>query len=181
VRSICQTALKAELAPLLVVTGAHQREVQNDLQDLPVLFVHNPDWQSGQSSSIKAGVRALLNNSELGEFDNRSEAAILLLADQPQVTQALLRALVECYHQTQAAIIAPWLGERRGNPVLFKRSTFADLLTLQGDVGGRALFKRFPVLDLPWDDPAMLLDVDTPQDYERLKEIAFPKKQNRQI
>jgi molybdenum cofactor cytidylyltransferase len=70
-----------------------------------------------------------------------------------------------------SAIVAPLiLEERRGNPVLFDRVTFPDLLSLQGDVGGRAIFHKHKVEFLPWHDDALLLDVDTPEDYQRLIE-----------
>ncbi|MBW7918094.1 MAG: nucleotidyltransferase family protein, partial [Anaerolineales bacterium] len=61
--------------------------------------------------------------------------------------------------------------ERRANPVLFDRVTFADLLQLKGDVGGRAIFHKYKVDYLPWHDETLLLDVDTPEDYERLRRL----------
>ena len=67
-----------------------------------------------------------------------------------------------------APIVAPLVDGRRGNPVLFDRSTFPELLALTGDVGGRALFSRYPIEWLPWLDAAVLLDVDTPDEYRKL-------------
>jgi CTP:molybdopterin cytidylyltransferase MocA len=58
--------------------------------------------------------------------------------------------------------------DQRANPVLFDRDTFADLLTLEGDVGGRAIFHKHRVEYLPWHDERLLLDVDTPEMYARL-------------
>ena len=60
--------------------------------------------------------------------------------------------------------------EQRANPVLFDRVTFPDLLTLEGDVGGRAIFSKYQVEYLPWHDDRLLLDVDKPEDYQRLIE-----------
>jgi molybdenum cofactor cytidylyltransferase len=57
---------------------------------------------------------------------------------------------------------------KRANPVLFDRSTFADLRSISGDVGGRALFSKYPVEWLPWNDTLLLMDVDTPADYQNL-------------
>jgi molybdenum cofactor cytidylyltransferase len=51
---------------------------------------------------------------------------------------------------------------------MFDRVTFDDLLSLTGDTGGRSLFSRYPVMWLPWHDPSLLLDVDTPEDYQKL-------------
>jgi molybdenum cofactor cytidylyltransferase len=68
-------------------------------------------------------------------------------------------------------IVAPLiLEERRGNPVLFDRSTFSDLLALRGDSGGRSLFSKHHVQYMPWHDASLLLDVDTEEDYRRLVE-----------
>jgi len=60
---------------------------------------------------------------------------------------------------------------RRSNPVLFDRSTFNDLRSLSGDTDGRAVFARYPIAYLPWRAASILLDVDTPEDYARLKEL----------
>ena len=82
----------------------------------------------------------------------------------------LLSALVEEYRWTLGPIIAPMVEDRRANPVLFDRVTFGRLLDLQGDTGGRAVFSQFRVDWLPWSDALLLLDVDTPEDYQRLRE-----------
>jgi molybdenum cofactor cytidylyltransferase len=61
--------------------------------------------------------------------------------------------------------------DRRANPVLFDRATFPDLMALKGDVGGRGVFSKYKVTYLPWYDEALLLDVDTPEQYQRLKDL----------
>jgi molybdenum cofactor cytidylyltransferase len=65
-------------------------------------------------------------------------------------------------------IVAPLIADRRGNPVLFDRVTFPDLLKLSGDVGGRALFREYPVEYIPWHDEQLLFDVDNEDDYRKL-------------
>jgi molybdenum cofactor cytidylyltransferase len=70
-----------------------------------------------------------------------------------------------------SSIIAPLVLEnRRANPVLFDRVTFPDLLKLEGDIGGRAIFSKYKVEYMPWHDDRLLLDVDNPEDYQRLVE-----------
>ena len=115
----------------------------------------------GQSSSIRKGLDAA---------STRSGAVLFLLADQPQISAVLIRKLIEEQSQSAAPIVAPMVDGQRGNPVLFSRETFDDLLKLSGDVGGRALFSRYSVKWVPWHDPAPLVDVDTPADYQRLLE-----------
>lgn len=161
VRRIARTALAAGLAPVVVVTGAHGAKVRAAVEDLPVVPLDNPDWESGQSSSIIRGVRSL--PAETG-------AAAFLLSDQPQVPAPLIRQLVGLHARTLASIVAPQTGGRRANPVLFDRRTFPDLLALRGDTGGRAIFARHPVAWMPWHDETLLLDVDTEEDYRRLLE-----------
>ncbi len=166
VRVVAQTALAAGLSPVVVVTGANAGAVSATVQALPVQIVQNKAWESGQSSSIQAGIRALApdvlpTNGSVG-------AALFLLCDQPQVTPHVIQALVERHATQAAAIVAPLAGDRRANPVLFDRDTFGELLVLHGDVGGRAIFAHHRVDYLPWHDESLLLDVDTEEGYRRL-------------
>jgi len=162
-RRVAETALDAGLSPVVVVTGANAEAVESAVKDLDVKIVRNKNWQSGQASSIVSGVKALPQNIGGGLF---------LLADQPQIGAEVLRALVETHAQSLPAILAPLVrGERRANPVLFDRVAFPDLLALTGDTGGRVLFGKYRVEYIPWLDEVLLFDVDTPEDYERLKEL----------
>ncbi len=162
VRHIAETALRAGLWPVVVVTGFHATDVESVLTDLPVSIAYNAEYQQGQSASIRKGVSAL---------PQHTGAAVFLLADQPQISIEVIRALDELHTQELAPIIAPLvLEERRANPVLFDQVTFPDLLQLEGDVGGRAIFSKFKVEYIPWHDDRLLFDVDKPEDYQRLVE-----------
>jgi molybdenum cofactor cytidylyltransferase len=160
VRAVARTALEAGLWPVVVVTGANSSSVEAAVQGLDVHVVHNDDWQSGQGSSIRTGSTALDNDTVGG--------AIFLLTDQPQVTTSILQALVEKHAAGLHPIVAPMVIDQRANPVLFDRSTFKDLAAIEGDVGGRAIFHKHRVEYLPWHDDRLLLDVDTPEMYQRL-------------
>jgi molybdenum cofactor cytidylyltransferase len=160
IRHIARTALGAGLSPVVIVAGAHTTEIRAVVADLPVTLIHNPDWEAGQSTSVRCGLRALPDT--IG-------SAIFLLADQPQIPIELVTALKDQHAQTLTPIVAPLIDDRRGNPVLFDRVTFADLLSLTGDVGGRAAFAKHPIAYVPWHDANLLLDVDTPEDYQRLR------------
>lgn len=162
VEQVVSTALEAGLSPVIVVTGAYHDQVVTLLNNETVQVIHNLDWESGQSSSVKSGLKAL--PAEIG-------GTIFLLVDQPHVSETLIRALVELHSSTLAPIIAPLVKGQRANPVLFDRDTFPDIATLQGDQGGRALFSRYPVRWLEWQDESVLLDVDSPKDYQRLLDM----------
>ena len=162
VRAVVKKALTAGLRPVVVVTGAQAEAVEAAVSEMDVMIVRNENWRNGQASSITKGVASL---------EEKTGAAIFLLTDQPQVSVEVLRALMERHRRERPAIVAPLiLEERRANPVLFDQVTFQDLLSLQGDVGGRAIFHKHIVGFLPWHDDALLLDVDTPEDYQRLIE-----------
>jgi molybdenum cofactor cytidylyltransferase len=156
-RRAAQTALAAGLDPVIVVTGAHAEAVEAALQGLPVHITRNQAWSQGQSASIRAGLQGL----EAG-------GAVFLLADQPQVTRHVLDALKSRHAEGLFPIVAPLIADRRGNPALFDRQTFPELRTLQGDVGGRAIFRNHPVEYLPWHDESLLFDVDSEDDYRKL-------------
>ncbi len=162
VRHVAETALAAGIEPLLVVTGADADATEAALNGLPVWVVRNANWQDGQSSSVKAGLAALPNG--VG-------ASIFLVVDQPQLPVALIEALRAEHATSLAPIVAPLVDGHRSNPVLFDRSTFADFVALEGDVGGRAIFSRHQVTWLPWLDASLAIDVDEPEDYDRLRSL----------
>ena len=157
-----KTALKAGLDPVKVVTGADHREVRRAVAHLPVDTVHNPAWEEGQSTSVQAGLKAL---------SSRVGGALFLLADQPHIPPELVKALRAAHAESHAPIVATMVEGQRANPVLFDRKVFPDFQSLRGDVGGRVLFERYQPLYVPWKDPVITLDVDTPGDFRRLKEI----------
>lgn len=168
VRAVAKTALEAGLSPVLVVTGANATGIETAVKDLGVQILRNKEWESGQASSIRTGIKSLLPGSAPLHGPGIAGGAIFLLADQPQVTTSILRALVEKHAEGLYPVVAPMVMDRRANPVLFDRITFAELLSLEGDVGGRAIFHKHRVEYLPWHDDRLLLDVDTPEMYQRL-------------
>jgi molybdenum cofactor cytidylyltransferase len=162
IHNITNTALRANLDPIIVVTGAFENQVLDALDGLPVQTASNLNWEKGQSSSIKTGLFAL--PPETG-------AAVFLLVDQPLVTDLLIRSLIDLHSKTLSPIIAPLIDGRRANPVLFDRITFMDFMKLVGDTGGRSLFSSYQVSWLDWYDSNAALDIDTLEDYEQLLDL----------
>jgi molybdenum cofactor cytidylyltransferase len=149
------------LEPVIVVTGAWATETQDALTGLAVQVIHNPEWETGQSTSVRAGINAL---------PEQTAAAIFLQGDQPYISTELIQNLVKSYKQTRPTILAPYVGGKRSNPVLFDRSIFKVLCQLQGDAGARSIFAQYPPTSLIWSDERLLFDVDTPEDYQKLIE-----------
>jgi molybdenum cofactor cytidylyltransferase len=159
VRHVVRNGLASGLAPMIVVTGSSEAEVKQALTGLPVVFASNPEWASGQSSSVRRGLQ---------ELPEAVGGAVFFLSDQPQIPAELIRSLIETHTHSLSPVVAPLAGGKRGNPVLFDRVTFGDLRAIEGDRGGRAIFDRYPVDYISWLDENILLDVDTPEDYSRL-------------
>jgi molybdenum cofactor cytidylyltransferase len=156
VRMVVEAALASRARPVLVVTG-HQRErVEAALAGLPVRFVHNPDYAEGLGTSLKAGIAALPADVD---------GAVVCLGDMPQVDAALIDSLIGALDPDKGALVAvPTLDGKRGNPVVWSRRFFPDLMAVEGDVGARHLIGRYgeAVVEVPVSGAAALTDIDTP-------------------
>jgi molybdenum cofactor cytidylyltransferase len=157
-----------------VTVGAGAEEVRQALASRDILAVSVPDWADGQSRSVQAGLRAILDDSwsEPGteSVARRGEglsAVLFLLADQPGVTPELLSALIQRHRETLAPVVAPRYLGQRGNPILFDRSTFGEFSSLEGDTGARPILQARPdqIAWVDWPTPEVIQDVDTADDY----------------
>jgi molybdenum cofactor cytidylyltransferase len=159
IRLVAEAVAAAGLAQVVIVTGAHAGAVRAALAGLPVETVVNETWAEGMSSSVHAGLQAL--RPEI-------QAVLLVLGDQPALTADLLQSLAAHYRATRAPIVAPFYRGQRGNPVLFDRVLFAELLAVEGDRGGRLVVARHQeqVERVDVQDAAVVMDIDSPQDYE---------------
>lgn len=126
-----------------------------------IQVIDTPDWQKGQSFSVAAGLKALPPDMD---------GALFLLGDQPLVTVQTIHYLVSAFQTSDHWILAPCFNGQRGNPVLVASPLFDRLAQPAGDAGARVLFKEFRhrMRCLEVDDPGVLRDVDTPEDYAAL-------------
>lgn len=161
-RRVVETVLASPAEMVFVVLGHRAEEMRAALAGLPVQVVFNSDWERGLSSSLRAGLKAL---------PPYVRAALFVLADQPNLTASLLARLIAHHRQSGAPIVLPISRRERGNPVLFDRTLFPELMSLEGDVGGRMLIERHPNLvagvEISYEE--MPADIDTPEDYFSLR------------
>ncbi len=148
--------------PALVVTGAHAAEVRRAAGAVPA--VHAPGHAEGLSASLRAGLAAV---------PEAWSAVLVALGDMPAVRAGTYRALAEALAAGAPAVV-PVHGRRRGNPAGFSRACFPALMALRGDCGARGLLDRLGVRELPVDDPGILLDLDRPEDFDRISGEARP-------
>ena len=160
-RLATESALASLCHPITIVTGANAKAVSEVLANLPVNIIYNRDWEQGIGTSIRIGINSLL--------DYNVDAAIVALADQPLLTTVTFDRLVESYQLHQLPIVASQYHDTLGVPALFERSLFPRLLDLPPDKGCKNLIMTYPkerVDRCPC--PEAGIDIDTPDDYERL-------------
>jgi molybdenum cofactor cytidylyltransferase len=157
VRIVTEQALASKAKGVIVVTGHQAAQVEKALQGLNVKFVRNPDFAQGLASSVKAGVAAVADHAD---------GAVICLGDMPLIDAHLIDRLIEAFAPDRGNLIAvPVSDGRRGNPVLWSRRFFNELMTLDGDIGARHLIARHSeaVAEVPVEGHGAFLDIDTPQ------------------
>jgi molybdenum cofactor cytidylyltransferase len=160
VRTVTEQALASKAQSVIVVTGHQAEQVEKALHGLKVKFVRNPDFAEGLASSVKAGVAAVADGAD---------GAVICLGDMPLISSNLIDRLIEAFAPDRGHLIAvPVSDNRRGNPVLWSRRFFNELMTLDGDIGARHLIARHgeAVAEVPVEGFGAFLDIDTPQTLE---------------
>ena len=163
IATVVDQVLAADFRPLVVVTGFNGRAIIKALEGLPVKGVVNRHWRQGLASSLKAGLQAL---------KPEVQGALFVLADMPLVDVKTLVELREQFtKQGCNTIVYPAHQGRQGNPVLFPRRFFSEIMALKGDRGAQGVLRRHAAdsIALPVDSRAVLVDFDTDQDYAALK------------
>ncbi|MGB7257507.1 MAG: nucleotidyltransferase family protein, partial [Pseudolabrys sp.] len=163
VRIAAEQALASHASPVIVVTGHQKEKVEAALKSLNVRFVHNPDYAEGLGTSLKAGIAAVPENAD---------GAIVCLGDMPQVDAALIDRLLATFDPERGAlIVVPTIDGRRGNPVVWARRFFHELMGIGGDIGARHLIGSYAeaVAEVPVSGGAALTDVDTPESFSAVK------------
>lgn len=158
VRHVAEAVLASRAGPALVVLGHEAARVRAALAGLDVIFIENPRYAEGMSTSLRAGV---------GAVPTSSVGALVVLGDMPQLTAAIINRIIDGFvaGPQDALAAAPVAGGRRGNPVLIARALLPAVEGLTGDMGARGLLNAASegVVEVTIDEDAVLLDVDTPQ------------------
>jgi molybdenum cofactor cytidylyltransferase len=156
-----RTALEAGLSPVLVILGHEAERARASLGALPCRSVLNPAPARGLGSSVATGVAAVPDDAA---------AAVVILADMPGVTAAMLKALAARHRATGALLVVSEYGGIVAPPVLYDRRLFPELAALDGETAGRAVIERHRADAAVERWPAAALqDVDAPADLARAR------------
>jgi molybdenum cofactor cytidylyltransferase len=164
-----QTVIEEVIDQVKASQVYHIRLVYGDWEDkwrriaekkgIPI--IHNPDYQQGQSTSVRVGVRSL---------PDEAEGIIFILGDQPLIKSEVIDRLINIFYLCRPSIVAPIYQGKRGNPVLFHRKWREELLALSGDRGAREILQQHSheVLKVYFAEGIYNMDIDTEEDYQRL-------------
>jgi len=161
IRYVVESVLAGGVDSVWVVTGPDVEPIEAALAGFEVQIVVNPAPEEGQAGSVRTGIAALPPSVD---------AVLIALGDQPLLAPSIIPALLAARRTSPKLIVAPRYRDGQGNPVVFKREIFPELLRLTGDEGARRIIQKEPArvewvdLDLP-----MPPDVDTPDDYEKIR------------
>ena len=152
-------ALSTTFEPVVVVLGANRTLIEPTLQDLEVLHVQNPDWESGMGSSIATGLSYMLQQAP------SIKQVLVLVGDQPLLNRDHLLALADNYSSSNYPMVVSHYANTYGVPALFGQSLFPELLTLHGVQGAKALIQKHLHQSAVVDFAEGALDIDTPEEW----------------
>ena len=162
-RSFLENILEAishtSIEDTIVVVGHHREQIERSLRLPSVVF--NPVYEQGMITSFQAGIRAL-------SWD--AAGAFLFLVDHPLVEPATIEAMI--MNLAPNRIVLPTFEGRRGHPVLFSSEVLEEILALPASEGANIVVRKNParIVEVPVTSPGILVDIDTPEQFEKLRE-----------
>ena len=160
VETVVRAALDSNVDETLVVLGADQEAVREALKSYPLTFAVNEDFRRGMLSSIQAGFRALPRGTE---------AAVVMLGDQPDVASRTVDELVLAYRENCRGIFLPVYAGGGGHPIVIDTKYREEILGLDPEIGLRGLRRAHPedVVEVEVSEPDAPEDMDNPDDYKK--------------
>jgi molybdenum cofactor cytidylyltransferase len=168
VARVAQRLLAARARPVIAVLGNQAEAVDAALGKLPIERVHNPDFAGGLSTSLKCGIAVLPADLD---------GVLVCLGDMPLISGRHVDRLIAAFNPLEGrAIIVPTRHGKRGNPVLWSKQFFPEMAELAGDVGAKHLIGEHAelVAEVEMDDDAILVDIDTPEALDALRQKRKP-------
>lgn len=159
IRKLAGEALASRADEVVVVVGFESQVMRDELKGLNLNIVDNSDWESGLSSSIAAGLKAV---------SRQCEGALFMLCDQPHVTRDLLNLMIERFQSKRASVVACEYAQTVGIPALFSKSLFPNLFQLEGNSGAKSVILSHGEKVERIAFPGGTVDIDVPDDLKGL-------------
>lgn len=165
IERVVGSALSSKANEVIVVLGFEAEKVRTALKEFNCRFLLNEEFYLGQSSSVKVGVKAVMDYAE---------AVIILPGDMPLITSKPINMVIEEYYKSRSPIVVACHQCRLGHPILFDRSLFKEILTISEEtIGLKVVVRRHEdqLKKVEVNSIEVLIDVDTPEDLEKVSEV----------
>jgi len=161
IETVLGEALKSGLDETWVVLGGDREAVEEKIIHLPVKICVNRNFKKGMLSSIHRGLQSISPNTE---------AVCLILGDQPEIHADTINHLIRAFRKSEQGMVIPVYKGRRGHPVIIDAGYRKEIFVLNPDIGLKELMQRHPgdIHEVEMDEEAVLKDIDTPEDYQKL-------------
>jgi molybdenum cofactor cytidylyltransferase len=163
IRQVCEQVSACDLYEVTLVAGQWMEAIQEQVADLPVRVIHNPNYALEEmASSLQVGLRAIWHTSD---------ACLVVLGDQPMTKQDVIGGVLQAYHQGRGRIVAPSYQGQRGHPVLIDRAFWQAIIDLPPDAAPRNVLQanQHEIYHMVVDTNTVIRDVDTPGDYRQAR------------
>jgi molybdenum cofactor cytidylyltransferase len=160
IEAVISHAVSSKISRIHVITGANREKIEEVIKKYPVKIVYNARYTSGMLSSVQSGFRSLPEDTD---------GVLILLGDQPSVSNVIIDEVIESSKKTKKGIVLPVYRGHRGHPVLIDAKYTKEVKRLDPDIGLRSLLHAHPedVYELPLNSRAILQDIDNPEDYKK--------------
>lgn len=150
---------------IIVVLGAYAERIRSEIQEKKPIILMNEKWESGLGSSLACGAKYILEKKET------YDGVLVLLGDQPFIDEDFIDTMIATFYDNEKGIVATTYGKKVGVPALFSKDYFDALADLKGDSGAKSMLIAHDNDVIPISAGNVTLDIDTQQDYERLKSL----------
>ena len=160
IETVIDNVISSEADKTLVVLGAEQKRIEDKIQKYQVDTIVNRDYKKGMLSSVQLGFKTI---------PDEAEAVLVLLGDQPSISPSIIDKIIDAFRSSKKGIILPTYENDRGHPVLIDLKYRGEVESLSPEVGLRGVVYGHPedIHEVEVDDPSILRDIDTLEDYEK--------------
>jgi molybdenum cofactor cytidylyltransferase len=163
IHRVVQAALQSKVDEVIVVLGWEADLIRETLTDLPCNFVLNREFESGQSSSVKAGLKAV---------SKETRALLVLPGDVARIDSRSINMVIDEYNENRDPIVVAGHHEEWGHPILFDKSLFHEIEHINEQTYGLKSVVRQHEREVRVVEAAtanVLRDIDSPEDLKELR------------
>ncbi len=151
---------EADIDEIVVVLGSDAAQLRKKVEFHGERVLYNRRYREGMSSSLRLGLKAVAREAD---------AVMIGLGDQPFLSNSTVDRIIEAYRESEASVVVPVYRGQRGNPVLFDKALFPQIMRSEGDVGAKSVVRsnESSLREVAVGDRGILADIDTPKDYAK--------------